>query len=468
MCRECGQPLSAYNDEDRCGACAVAARSDPLHHNTVRPSLTFWFRPDVSDALAAWDWQKVLLAVTGETGATQTRLASVIGISQAQVSRLISGATHEPGIRTVLGIVDQLGIPRLLAGLAPRGLFTLDKHDDNAATVGRVKRREFGRNALALTLALPLAGVAGDDAVDITRLEPNQVVGDLYALGDRYGGGAVADIARRRLTSLTRQLRRTSLAPSAEARVHAAVGAVGTCAAWWSFDAGDMERARALDADALYAAHMANDKNLQVEVLDSMSLQARHRNRPAEAINLAESAMTIARGLDPRIRSLLSMHVAVAAAQQRDVGKFQEQRGQAWRMLEKSRDTDRPAWLKFFDERELMSLEALSMMHLERYAEAATTLGQVIATQHEFLRNRSIQAAKRAAALLHAKELDEAIAVVHEALPFFTEVNSRRTYTWLATARTALQPYARNSPDAADCHDILTSLLPKEHRVSYA
>jgi transcriptional regulator with XRE-family HTH domain len=460
ICRQCGQPLSSYNENDLCGPCVVAARSDPLGPHGIRLTSGLWFRPDVRTALAAWDWRTVLVAVSNETDATQTQLAAVIGLSQAQVSRLMSGASREPGIRTVLSIVDRLGIPRVLAGLAPRGLEALAMPDAMADTVDRVKRREFGRSALGLTLTLPLAGMTkGDGKTDIARLEPDQVVRDLYAMDSRYGGGAIADIARRRLATLKHQLDQASLPPSAEMRAHASVGALGTCAAWLSFDAGDIDRARALDADALYAAHVANNKNLQVEVLVSMILQARHRNRPAEATNLAESALTIARGLDPRIRSLLSMHIAVAAAQQRDAGKFRKQRGQAWRLLEKACDADRPAWLQFFDEHELMGLEALSLMHLGRHAKAAELFGDVVAKQHKFLRNKAGYTAKYATALLHAHKRDEAIAVVYDGLPLFSEVNSARLANDLGRARAALRPHTETNAEAATCHDMLSGLL---------
>jgi transcriptional regulator with XRE-family HTH domain len=468
MCRQCQKPLSAYNHEDRCGACTVASRSNPQQGSDVRPAATFWFRPDVCAALESWDWQTILVAVGQETGTTQTRLAAAIGVSQAQVSRLMSGATREPGIRTVLSIVDRLGIPRVLAGLAPHGLTALAEPDGDAAIVDRVKRREFGRSALGLTLAMPFAGMSADEPADVTRLDPNQVVSDLYALDDRYGGGAIADIARRRLLSLTRQLDQASLTPSAERRAHAVIAALGTCAAWLSLDAGEISRARSLDAEALYAAHSANDKNLQVEVLDSMGLQARELNRPAEDINLAESAMTIARDLDPRIRSKLSMRIARAAAQQRDRRTFQQYRGRAWRLLEKAGDTGRPAWLQFFGEGDLMAAEAISLMHFEQYGEAADLLDSVIAKQNRFLRNKANYTAVRAVALLQAKRLDEAITVVHDALPFFTEVHSARLATRLGKVRGALRPYAKDNADAATCHDILTGLLPRSARSSPA
>jgi transcriptional regulator with XRE-family HTH domain len=460
ICQWCERQLSAYNRGDQCGACAVAARSDPLRKTATVLPLSFWFRRDVANALAGWDWQTVLNAVTKETGVTQTRLGSAIGVSQAQISRLLSGATREPGIRTVLGIVDRLGIPRVLAGLAPRGLDALSKAREPTVTVDRVKRREFGRGALGLALAFPLAGAGGKETVDIARLAPDQVTRDLYALGARHGGGAVVDIARRRLAGLTRRLDRTSLAPSAETRAHVAVGALATCAAWLCADAGDVDGAHALDADALYAAHAANDKELQVEALLGMANKARYLDRPGEAGNLAESALSIARGLDPSIRCRLSIEVAVNAAHRRDAETFQRLRGQAWRFLEMARDADRPAWLQFLDEYALMGFEAGGLMSLRRYGEATEMYEKAVSEQSNSPKNRALDTARWATALLRERKCDEAISVVHDGMPLFVELNSVRVASALGEARTALRPY-ENSPDAAECSDILAELLKR-------
>jgi hypothetical protein len=212
--------------------------------------------------------------------------------------------------------------------------------------------------------------------------------------------------------------------------------------------------------DRCGACTVAARSDLQAEVLLSMALHARAWNRPAEAVNLAESALTVARGLDPSIGSRLSMEVAVAAAQQRDAEKFQRQRGRAWRLLEKAPETDRPAWLQFLDPQALKGMEALGLLHLEQYAEAADLFGDAITgRQHKDMRNRARETAKLATALLRANQRDEAIAVVHHGLPLFTEVNSARLAGDLGEVRTALRPYARTSADAADCRDVLSGLL---------
>ncbi|MGH3379547.1 MAG: hypothetical protein ACRDP6_32910 [Actinoallomurus sp.] len=76
-----------------------------------------------------------------------------------------------------------------------------------------MERRTLGKAVVAITLAVPLAGTEPGQPVDVPRLQPNDVVADLYALDGRYGGPALGDIARRRLNRLTRQLDRLTLLP---------------------------------------------------------------------------------------------------------------------------------------------------------------------------------------------------------------------------------------------------------------
>lgn len=67
-CVRCTRPLSVYNDGELCGACEVAGRDDPGGPGIDLP-VTFWFRPDLRDALGRWDWGAVLAAVCARTGA---------------------------------------------------------------------------------------------------------------------------------------------------------------------------------------------------------------------------------------------------------------------------------------------------------------------------------------------------------------------------------------------------------------
>jgi DNA-binding Xre family transcriptional regulator len=73
-------------------------------------------RPYVQDALARGDWSTVLRAFLN-LGLSQTAIAARTGLSQSQVSRLASGQSKTPGIKTVKALCDGLAVPRRLAGL---------------------------------------------------------------------------------------------------------------------------------------------------------------------------------------------------------------------------------------------------------------------------------------------------------------------------------------------------------------
>src|SRR5262245_64310846 len=88
-------------------------------------------RPDVREALARGDWSIVLRAFL-DTGLSQTVIAARTGLSQSQVSRLASGQSKTPGIKTVKALCDGLAVPRRLAGLA-----------DDASQEDDTNRRQF-------------------------------------------------------------------------------------------------------------------------------------------------------------------------------------------------------------------------------------------------------------------------------------------------------------------------------------
>jgi hypothetical protein len=333
------------------------------------------------------------------------------------------------------------------------------KRGGDGVSVEPVKRRDFGRATLGVTLALPFVGSADYQPVDVTKLSPDDAVADLYALDDRYGGAAISGIAQRRLVSLKHQLNKASLGPSAETHVQSVIGTLATCAAWLTYDAGDAAKARTLDAEALYAGHVTNNRDLQIEVLASMSMQANAVGRPKEALNLAESGATVARTADARVRSLLAMRAASAAAAMADERHFAKARSDSWRLLEQSRNDDRPAWFQFFDERELIGLEACGLIRLGRYRDAATLLQELVAEQNIFLRNRLYYSVIHAEALIGSGEPDGVAAALSGALPMITEVASTRILRRLKTIRTRLQPFVVANQNIAECVDVLDTLV---------
>jgi len=470
VCAQCRGTLSRYTSGDICNPCLTAARAHPERQGRVALPLEFWFGPAVRGALARWEWDVVLQQVYRETGASQARLARTAGVSQAQISRLMHAKSRTPTIATVLGMVDGFGIPRLLAGLAPKGLsnlatsaVTVEENGNRAGGQegGDVRRREFGK-AIMISLVPAAIGVAGTGQADVTKLRPDEVTADLYALFNSYGGGAVADLAERRLRSITVQLKDTSLPTSAETRVHQTMGELNICAATLAFDAGQQDRAERLCKDALYLTHLAGDTPLRLHVLYQMSYQATVMDRPGESAHLAEAALSDAGSADPRLRALLTMRLARAAAQRHDQTLLRQNSGAAWRLLERPNlDGKQPSWLTFFGEQTLTVLEGLCATAIGRHAEAATAYRRAVSHAASLTPlNQAKCTARLAAALASCGRVDEAVAAVHEGLPRLTQMTSAELVADLTDADHELSPYMDVS-GVPECRDIMAGLLSR-------
>ena len=93
----------------------------------VRVPAAIWDRADVLEVLARRDIGQLLRTMQAETGATQTQLGTAIGLSQAQVSEVISGGRRITSVDVLARIVRGLDIPEpartaLFLGEAPSGV----------------------------------------------------------------------------------------------------------------------------------------------------------------------------------------------------------------------------------------------------------------------------------------------------------------------------------------------------------
>jgi len=122
-------------------------------------------RPDVRDALARGDWAIVLRAFLDE-GLSQTAIAARTGLSQSQVSRLASGQSRTPGIKTVKALCDGLGVPRRFAGLL-----------DDASVEDDTDRRQFLSGSLGILAAvtIPRSDLRDEQLLMTTSLSYRQL-----------------------------------------------------------------------------------------------------------------------------------------------------------------------------------------------------------------------------------------------------------------------------------------------------
>ncbi|MCP2337557.1 helix-turn-helix domain-containing protein [Actinomadura rupiterrae] len=436
--------------------------------------MEFWFAPEIAAALEVWDWQKVLRAVWKATGMTQEALAQQTGIHQGSISRLMAGKSGGQRIETAVSILDGLGIPRILAGLAPQGLHHLARNasvspgafDDLLApeTPRRepVKRREFGSAVLLVGLSASLpAGTSGQPRgvqdVLTSLKRPSDIAADLYAMDDRFGGASLVEIARARLASLREQMKRVTLPPERERMAVSVAGELEVCAGWFSHEAGKYREAAEHYSRALYASHEAGNEAVRLHALNLMAMLAMAEPDPGKqgpgptpdkALQIAGTALDTAPDADPRLRSLLAMRQALAAARIDDPKDFERFLGQAWDELDVNRAREDEPWFAFFSVRELRGLEAIGRSYLGQHDRTVEILTGAIPGM--LPRNAAYYSLDLARSLVLADEVDAGVDTFHRVLPSLIEVSSIRVRKRIGEFALTLSPHARRSEDVAE------------------
>lgn len=110
-CAQCGSLLSRANAGARCAPC----QRDPIK----RLDPAFWSNPAVRDAAAAWDFGTVVRLFRQHTGLSQTAVARLVSIDQAEVSRLERGQKKIRDRRQLAQWSEALGMPGELLGPLP-------------------------------------------------------------------------------------------------------------------------------------------------------------------------------------------------------------------------------------------------------------------------------------------------------------------------------------------------------------
>lgn len=449
-CRDCGQVLSRYNEGERCGVCALSRRDGVPAMAFIPPSI--WFEPVMRAALAEWDWATVLSSVATETGVSQLQLADLTGFSQSHVSRLMKGRAQCYDIRAISRMIDGLGAPRSFAGLAPAiGTDGVTVPLDQTEEVAPMLRRTL----LAATLAIPATAVLGPmrEARAITHGHAVKVRGllpELYKLDDQTGGSAVSDITLWCLREVDTLLNHSEYAEAAGRELLLAYGELAEMAGWLEFDAGRTMTAQYQFGEALRAAQLADDLNLEVLILASMIMLARGRGRPREAVQLSQLAQRRASGWGTtRLMSLLAAREAIGWAQAGDSAAAQSAMNRALHTFDPNPAADDPAWLSFYTAAELLALQSSVSSYLERSAQAVTQLRMSLqALDPGYQRNRALYSARLALAHLVEGDDRSACATLSGDLALFTKVRSGRALAHLGECLAAVGQ--RRAPYASD------------------
>jgi transcriptional regulator with XRE-family HTH domain len=253
-----------------------------------------WTRPDVQDALARGDWPTVLRAFL-DSGLSQTAIAARAGLSQSQISRLASGKSRTPGIKTVKALCDGLTVPRQLAGL----LDDVSQEDDT-------DRRQFlgGSLSVLAAAAIPYSDMGDERLLIATSLNYRQ-------LEQRTAARILARPVTAHL-SLALDLARQATGKQST-RLAAAVAEIAGLAAWLHADLADPAQARRYYKMSIAAAQQAQHPLLAIYMQGSFGQYATTAGDAVHGLRLLQDAAgRLPRSAPPTARAWLASLEAVS------------------------------------------------------------------------------------------------------------------------------------------------------------
>jgi hypothetical protein len=232
-------------------------------------------------------------------------------------------------------------------------------------------------------------------------------------------------------------------------------------AAWMSYDsAPGSALAQRYFIQALGLAQAAGDRLLGASILDAMSHQATFTGRFGEAAKLARAARTGTAGI---ATATLTGHFHTMEA--RALARLGDARGcdralaEAVREFDRRRPDDDPAWMRYFDERELAAEFGHCLRDLGRAVDAAQYASQSVtaADGMGFVRSDFFATMVLADAHLAGGDLEQACSTALRALTAGELIRSGRCVHYLrefgqhlvragdATVATDFQERARES-----------------------
>ncbi|ACU39031.1 helix-turn-helix domain-containing protein [Actinosynnema mirum] len=391
-CPSCGALIAADNSDRLCHRCRRNARADIYGP----PALTeeFWDHPVLASAFAARDMGAVLAAYRHHpqhvSRITQDRMATWLGISQAQLSRYETGenpidrierlrhfarALSIPGDRLWF---DRVGIPSQAAperGAPPDVLVAAWDASSIARSVEEtarsdlaISRRAALTGAAAVTMGptlveplqrwlhplQPLTRWSSSAAISEEELAALQHVADgLRGWGGRGGYGLARKAVLGQLEELAERLTRAPAGPTTERAFF--IGAeLSKVAASMSWDAGMHDAAQRYYVLGVRMAKAGHNDAFAALCLAAMARQMFDLGRPEDGLDLVQLAQYgTRRKATPTLQALLLTREAWAYAQLGRVKEFHRAVGQAQDSFAQREHGSEPWWLQSFDEAEL-------------------------------------------------------------------------------------------------------------------
>ncbi|MEU5298623.1 hypothetical protein [Streptomyces umbrinus] len=312
-----------------------------------------------------------------------------------------------------------------------------------------VERRDFLLDGAGVLLGLPFGAeekVPGKIGAAEVRAV-TKAVATLYEKDHRHGSAAVRHAASHALHTAYQWLQTGTYSTTTETKLRSALGALAIAAGWLSFDSGRPGDAHSLYGEALAAARIVRDPELEAHAFCCLSALAKAAGRPREAVAAAQGAQMVARSLgSPRLLSLFHMREASGWALTGDAGATDRAIVKAHHLYAQGPSAGDPAWLDFYAPGELAGLESLARADLGQHERAAAGAEQAVLLHGgAFARNSALYTAD--IAIQHAvrdrPEPEAAADAAGRVLAYLPEVRSDRLLQSLHNVAGALQRHGR-------------------------
>lgn len=433
-CARCGKRLSSYNAESLCGSCEVSVRDELLEPPAVPPA--FWHTDQMRDALATWHLGRVIYAYRTHPFhgrcLPQERVANWLGITQAQLSRMEKGPAPEQ-LSKLIKWAQTLGIPG--------DLLWFKLPTSSAATLDDVKRQDFLRAALGVTVAgaaAPLLDLLSSiqptpipSLVGLTEIEQIRTSAREFSSWDHtYGGGLVREAVGAQLRYAVNLLN-ARCSETHRAELQSAVGFLGHTAGFMAFDAYAHADARSMFRLAWTCAEEAGDWHLRDKVLSSMARQAVWCGDPDDGLTYIELAMVRSDRLTATERAMLHSARARALAKLHRTEEAIRAVGQADEEFSHASPENDPPWMAYYDAAQHAGDTGHSLFDLAlqgRFVSEARSRLQAAVDGHTeaYVRSRAISGIKLASLTMATGDPLEATTFGNAALIDAGHIRSRR------------------------------------------
>lgn len=276
------------------------------------------------------------------------------------------------------------------------------------------------------------------------------MIAELRSMDDVAGGGSVLSLAQHEFGWVAGLLDHASYDEPTGRKLLAALAELGQLASWGAYDSREPGLAQRYNVAALRAAHSADDRPLGAHILGSMSKQAAHQGRPAEAVTLAETALAGARGLaSARLHAELYVRQAYALAGVHDASACTTAISKARNQVEHLADDKEHPWLYWIMPAWIMVEAGDSLLLLGHADQAVAMLDEGVALFDEsFVRDRQIYLTHQADALARPgkqRDLDAAADRGIEAIELAESLDSTISADLLRDLYHQMKPHAQVS-----------------------